>query len=105
MNKNYKNPEFVINKVYTKQGDAGNTKLVGGQIRSKSDLRINCYGEIDELNSIIGGCIAVLNLIKNKTDSFLGLISNLMGALLIACKSKADINVSLVVPPIEHVVS
>ena len=77
MTKDYKNPNFVINKVYTKNGDSGNTKLVGGQIRSKNDLRIICYGEIDELNSIIGGCIVILNLIKNKTDSFLGLISNL----------------------------
>ena len=77
MTKKYKNPNFVINKVYTKNGDFGNTKLVGGQIRSKNDLRIICYGEIDELNSIIGGCITVLNLNKNKTDSFSGLISNL----------------------------
>ena len=66
MTKYYKKPEFVINKVYTKNGDFGNTKLVGGQIRLKNDLRIICYGEIDELNSIIGGCIVVLKLIKDK---------------------------------------
>lgn len=77
MTKNYKKPNFVINKVYTKNGDSGNTKLVGGQIRSKSDLRIKCYGEIDELNSIIGGCIVVLNLIKHKTESLLKLVCNL----------------------------
>ena len=77
MIKDFKKPNIVISKVYTKNGDSGNTKLVGGQIRSKSNLRIKCYGEIDELNSIIGGCIEVLNLIKHNTKLFLELISNL----------------------------
>ncbi len=43
-----------INRVYTKTGDAGGTHLVGGHRVSKDDLRIECYGTVDELNATIG---------------------------------------------------
>ena len=45
--------------MYTKTGDSGQTGLVGGQRVSKDDIRIEAYGEVDELNAIIGGCIHV----------------------------------------------
>ena len=41
-------------KIYTKTGDQGTTALFGGKRVSKSDLRIDAYGTIDELNSYIG---------------------------------------------------
>lgn len=41
-------------KIYTKTGDQGETSLIGGVRISKADLRINSYGEIDELNAYIG---------------------------------------------------
>lgn len=41
-------------KIYTKTGDAGTTSLFGGKRVSKSDLRIDTYGTVDELNSWIG---------------------------------------------------
>lgn len=41
-------------KIYTKQGDSGNTALFGGTRVSKSSKRINAYGTVDELNSILG---------------------------------------------------
>tara|TARA_B100001029_G_C15002477_1_gene418981 strand:- start:277 stop:891 length:615 start_codon:yes stop_codon:yes gene_type:complete len=72
---NYKEPNILINKVYTKSGDKGNTTLVGGQKISKSNLRITCYGEIDELNSIIGCCIEQIKLIKKKSTNKSKLIS------------------------------
>ncbi len=43
-------------KIYTKTGDSGNTSLIGGTKVSKSNLRIEAYGTIDELNSYIGLC-------------------------------------------------
>ena len=43
-------------KIYTKRGDGGKTGLIGGDEVSKSNERINAYGEVDELNSIIGWC-------------------------------------------------
>ena len=41
-------------KIYTKTGDQGTTSLFGGKRLLKSDLRIDTYGTIDELNSFIG---------------------------------------------------
>jgi len=41
-------------KIYTKKGDQGETGLIGGTRVSKSSLRIECYGTIDELNSYLG---------------------------------------------------
>ncbi len=41
-------------KIYTKTGDKGSTGLYGGGRVSKSSLRITAYGEVDELNSVIG---------------------------------------------------
>lgn len=43
-----------INKVYTRTGDSGETGLVGGRRLSKVHPRIEAYGTVDELNSLIG---------------------------------------------------
>lgn len=41
-------------KVYTKTGDEGTTALFGGKRLLKSELRIEAYGTVDELNSFVG---------------------------------------------------
>jgi cob(I)alamin adenosyltransferase len=41
-------------RIYTKTGDAGKTSLIGGTRVSKSSLRIEAYGTVDELNSYLG---------------------------------------------------
>ncbi len=43
-----------ITKVYTRTGDKGTTRLAGGQKIAKDHLRLECYGTVDELNSIVG---------------------------------------------------
>ena len=40
--------------ISTRKGDTGNTGLGGGQRVSKGDLRVEAYGSIDELNTVIG---------------------------------------------------
>ncbi len=41
-------------KIYTKTGDAGETGLFGGKRLPKSNIRIEAYGTVDELNSYLG---------------------------------------------------
>jgi cob(I)alamin adenosyltransferase len=47
-----------INRVYTRTGDDGTTGLGGGQRVPKDTLRIDAYGTVDELNSVIGAAVA-----------------------------------------------
>lgn len=44
----------VLNKIYTKTGDAGTTALASGERRPKHDLRIEAYGTVDETNAVVG---------------------------------------------------
>ena len=41
-------------KIYTKSGDRGSTKLIGGKEVDKHNIQVDAYGSIDELNSYIG---------------------------------------------------
>ena len=63
-----------ISRVYTKTGDKGETMLVDGQVVSKDSERVAAYGDIDELNSVLGITLAakpsepiqkVLTIIQN----------------------------------------
>lgn len=45
-------------KIYTKTGDGGSTSLFGGQRVDKNSARIAAYGNVDELNSLIGVILA-----------------------------------------------
>jgi cob(I)alamin adenosyltransferase len=43
-----------INRVYTRTGDKGTTRLVGGGKVAKDSPRVDAYGSVDELNSVLG---------------------------------------------------
>jgi cob(I)alamin adenosyltransferase len=45
-------------KIYTRTGDDGQTGLIGGTRVSKSDERVSAYGAVDELNALLGLCLA-----------------------------------------------
>ena len=47
-------------KIYTKTGDGGTTSLFGARRVDKNSARIAAYGEVDELNSLIGVILAEL---------------------------------------------
>ena len=44
----------VLNKIYTRTGDAGTTALGTGERRPKHDLRVAAYGTVDETNAAVG---------------------------------------------------
>ena len=47
-----------LTKIYTKTGDDGTTALGGGQRLPKDAIRIEAYGTVDELNSVLGAALA-----------------------------------------------
>ena len=63
-----------ITRVYTKSGDQGETSLVDGSRVSKADLRVAAYGDVDELNSLLG--LARVDLPDAQFDEWLGRIQN-----------------------------
>jgi len=44
----------VLNKIYTRTGDAGDTALGNGERVAKHALRVNAYGTSDETNAVVG---------------------------------------------------
>ena len=63
-------------KIYTKTGDKGQTGLIGGTRISKSDIRLEAYGTVDELNAHIG--LLVTREMKPEHKVFLQNIQNLL---------------------------
>jgi cob(I)alamin adenosyltransferase len=80
-----------ISKVTTRTGDAGQTALVGGARVSKASLRVDAYGDVDELNSLLG--LARARLTDAQVDDVLGLIQNDLFTLGADLASPADIAV------------
>ena len=61
-------------KIYTKTGDDGETGLFGGARVSKASLRVEAYGEVDELNSTLGW--ARVEVSDSELDALLNQIQN-----------------------------
>lgn len=51
-----------LSKIYTRTGDDGTTGLGDGTRVAKDDARVEAYGTVDELNSVLGVLLAVPNL-------------------------------------------
>ena len=66
-----------ITTVYTRRGDKGMTDLVGGVRISKSDVRLEAYGTIDELSSHLGLLVAMLSHDDEERPLLLRVQSNL----------------------------
>ena len=79
-----------LNKIYTKTGDAGETGLGSGDRVSKTDLRIIAYGAVDELNSLLGVCLAA-----EVPESFVKKIKHIQNDLF-------DLGADLCVPEAEE---
>jgi cob(I)alamin adenosyltransferase len=79
-----------LNRIYTKTGDAGQTRLVGGQKVTKDSIRIACYGTVDELMATLGlvrtaleappqpeGAAALLSIVRRMQNELFNLGSDL----------------------------
>ena len=65
----------TLNRIYTKTGDGGETRLASGAPVSKTDVRVEAYGAVDELNAVLG--VARLNSGQHdRIDAMLGRIQN-----------------------------
>lgn len=79
-------------KIYTKTGDSGKTSLYGGSRVFKSNLRVNVYGTVDELNSLLG--ITLSKIKEKKTADFISIIQQdlfLIGSNLAGAKTDLSI--------------
>ena len=72
-------------KIYTKTGDKGETGLIGGTRVLKSSLRVEAYGEVDELNAVLGNARA-----KVADESIKGQLSDIQRDLFAIGAQLAD---------------
>ncbi|HEY7724339.1 MAG TPA: cob(I)yrinic acid a,c-diamide adenosyltransferase [Anaeromyxobacteraceae bacterium] len=61
-------------KIYTKAGDGGETRLLGGVRVSKDDARVEAYGAVDELNAALGAAAAEIPRSGLDADGGLGAV-------------------------------
>lgn len=87
-------------KIYTRTGDLGDTGLFGGERLSKASTRVEAYGEVDELNSVLG-VVRLHRFGKDGDDDFDRLLAGIqsrlfdLGAELSNSKGK-DLGIPLV---------
>lgn len=66
----------VLNRIYTRTGDAGMTALGNGERRPKDDLRVAAYGTVDETNAAIGLARVSTAVEAPELDAMLARIQN-----------------------------
>jgi cob(I)alamin adenosyltransferase len=65
----------TLNRIYTRTGDAGATRLASGAPVSKADPRVEAYGQIDEANAAIG-VVRLQTAGDTRLDAILARIQN-----------------------------
>lgn len=77
--------------IYTKTGDRGKTALFSGKRVWKDDTRIDAYGTLDELNSVIG-IILSFNTKKTKENKYIvRILLSIQTAIFPICSYLADL--------------
>jgi cob(I)alamin adenosyltransferase len=77
-------------KIYTKTGDKGETRLIGGKQVNKADPRIIAYGEVDELNSSIGLAISFLRSKQDLLSDIADILEQVQNDLFVLGSDLAD---------------
>jgi len=82
-------------KIYTGSGDRGKTSLFSGERVSKDHVRVEAYGDVDELNAVLGALAAMLPLDQSELIDRLKWIQGLLlhvGAWLSATPGSQALN-------------
>jgi len=66
----------TLNRIYTRSGDKGRTRLATGESVSKTDRRVEAYGAVDETNACIGLARLHTGAAEPALDAMLGRIQN-----------------------------
>jgi cob(I)alamin adenosyltransferase len=78
----------TLNRIYTRTGDAGRTRLATGETVSKSDPRVEAYGAVDETNA----CVGMARLHTGADAAFDALLGRIQNELF-------DLGADLATPP------
>lgn len=65
----------ILSRIYTRTGDAGNTRLSDNSVARKTDPRVQTYGAVDEANSVLGVALADSQL-PARLREMLGVVQN-----------------------------
>lgn len=88
-----------LNKIYTRNGDGGSTRLATGEQVAKTHPRINALGDIDELNSLLGVIEASLGAADDLAPVFRSIQNDLFdlgGEIAIADKDYQVVDIQMV---------
>lgn len=64
----------VLNRIYTRTGDGGETRLADMSLTAKTDPRVAAYGDCDEANSVLG--VALAHGLPAEVAEVLGIVQN-----------------------------
>ncbi len=88
----------VLNKIYTRTGDKGDTALGNGARVAKHDARVNAYGTSDELNAFIG--VARLEAAGDMDTALSRIQNDLFDLGADLCRPKMDKDAEAEYPPL-----
>lgn len=77
--------------IYTKTGDKGKTSLFSGKRVYKDDLRVETYGTLDELNSVIGLALSKLSKTNKKSKLIIHTLTDVQSTLFYIGSYFADL--------------
>lgn len=85
-----------LTKIYTRTGDAGTTRLSNNELATKTDPRVEAYGQVDEANCAIGV------LVNYPAELVPGLSDDIRSALTIIQNELFDVGADLSNPVVEN---
>lgn len=88
----------VLNKIYTRTGDKGDTALGDGSRVAKHSARVNAYGTVDELNSTLG--MARLHATGETDDAIARIQNDLFDLGADLCRPEMEKDAEAEYPPL-----